>query len=165
MSPLPKVLKVRDAAYAVLGSAVPLVIRLVIGHGFTLTGWGKLHNLEKVTGYFQDLGIPFPGLNAGFIGTLELVGGLALLVGLGTRLFAALLSATMIVALLTADRQHLIDGLTPGSDQSLTDIVPLVFLMLLGALAAFGPGRLSLDQLIVKLAPERYRAYLRPSEG
>src|SRR6266404_9968764 len=93
---------------AALAFLAPLLTRLVVGWGFHITGHGKLSNLEKVTGFFTDLGIPFPGANAAFIASLEFVGGICLMLGLGTRIFSLLLSATMIVALLTADRANLI---------------------------------------------------------
>ena len=85
--------------------AAPLLTRLVVGITFVYTGRGKLANLDRTTGFFSDLGIPFPAANALFISCLELVGGICLILGLGTRMVAALLSATMVVALLTADRE------------------------------------------------------------
>ena len=53
----------------------PLVVRLVIGVAFVVTGWGKLHNLDKVTEYFASLHIPLPGAQAAFVSTGERVGG------------------------------------------------------------------------------------------
>jgi len=76
---------------AAIAFLAPLLTRLVVGWGFHVTGHGKLSNLTKVTGFFTDLGIPFPGANAVFIASLEFVGGLCLILGLGTRIFAALL--------------------------------------------------------------------------
>jgi putative oxidoreductase len=84
---------------AALAFLAPLLTRLVVGFGFHATGHGKLQNLAKVTGFFSDLGIPFPGANAHFIAYLEFIGGLCLIAGLGTRIFAFLLSCTMVVDL------------------------------------------------------------------
>jgi len=36
----------------------PAVARLTVGLVFFQSGWGKLHDLEKVTNYFTELGIP-----------------------------------------------------------------------------------------------------------
>jgi len=42
----------------------PTLARLTLGAVFIGTGWGKLHDLDKVTGFFTELGIPAPGFNA-----------------------------------------------------------------------------------------------------
>jgi putative oxidoreductase len=68
-----------EKAFAPFGNVVLLVLRLVWGWQFLTTGLGKLQNHERVTGFFTSLGIPAPGLNAWFIGGLELVGGALLL--------------------------------------------------------------------------------------
>src|SRR5690606_29750078 len=77
----------------------PLVARLVLGWVFIGSGSGKLQNLERVTGFFGSVGIPAPGFMAPFVGTVELVAGILLLVGLGARLASIPLIVTMIVAL------------------------------------------------------------------
>jgi len=128
----------------------PLLTRVVIGHAFVQTGIGKLQNLSDVTEFFASLGLPAPAANAAFIASLEAVGGVALILGVGTNLFAALLSATMIVALLTADRAAFISAVT-GGEQGLTDVLPVIFLMPLAWLVAFGAGPISLDALVKKL--------------
>ena len=50
-------------------------MRLSIGTVFLGTGWGKLHNLGQVTGFFTELGIPFPAAQAAMVSGIELVGG------------------------------------------------------------------------------------------
>ena len=50
------------------------------------TGWGKLHDLDKVTKFFTELGIPAPGFNAVLALTAEFVCGSLLLAGLFSRL-------------------------------------------------------------------------------
>ena len=52
-------------------------------------------------GRFTKLGLPTPEITANFIGIIEIVGGLALLFGLVTRLVAVLFIIEMIVAVLT----------------------------------------------------------------
>ena len=42
----------------------PLAARMTLGLVFIESGWGKLHNLEKVTSYFTELGIPFASIQA-----------------------------------------------------------------------------------------------------
>jgi putative oxidoreductase len=124
----------------------PLLTRLVVGWGFHVTGHGKLQNLGKVTGFFSDLGIPFPGANAAFIASLEFVGGLCLILGLGTRIFAFLLSCTMVVALLTADKPTFIEKFP----DSLTDVTSFTYLLFLIWLVLYGPGPVSLDRFLSK---------------
>ena len=86
----------------------PLLTRLLLGMAFYQTGSGKWSDIDKPTSFFKDLGIPFPRANATFIATLELVGGICLILGLGTRIVALLLSASMVVALLTADKDSFV---------------------------------------------------------
>ena len=129
----------------------PLLTRLVIGYAFYLTGKGKLANFDRTVGFFTDLGIPAPELNAAFVSRLEFWGGLLLVVGLLTRLVAAGLSSTMVVAMLTADKENFLNALKGVGDAGLTDIVPVVFLLFLVYLVIYGPGVLSLDTLVGKL--------------
>lgn len=132
----------------VLADASALAIRITIGQTFVLTGLGKLRNLGQTTEFFAGLGIPAPGLHAVGIGTLEMVGGGMLIIGLGVRPFAALLLATMAVAIATADRGSFIAALALAPDKGLTDVVPWMFGILLLALLAHGGGRVALDRVV-----------------
>jgi putative oxidoreductase len=124
----------------------PLLTRLVIGQAFYYTGHGKLTNFDRTVSFFTDLGIPFPALNAGFVSTIECVGGICLILGLGTRIFSLLLSGSMVVALLTADKQTFIDKFPAD----ITDVTPFVYLLFLIWLVLFGSGPISLDRFINK---------------
>ena len=126
----------------------PLLTRLVIGQAFFFTGRGKLENVERTVAFFTDLGIPFPAANAAFVSRLEYYGGMLLIVGLATRLVAAGLASTMVVALLTADRQAFLDALRGVGDQILPDVTAFAYLLFLLWLIVFGPGPLSLDALV-----------------
>jgi putative oxidoreductase len=129
-----------------LAFLAPLLTRLVMGQAFYLTGHGKLQNLDRTVSFFTDLGIPFPALNAAFVSTIEYVGGICLLLGLGTRIFSFLLSGSMMVALLTADKQTFIDKFPAD----ITDIIPFVYLLFLVWLVLIGPGSISLDRFLSK---------------
>jgi putative oxidoreductase len=122
----------------------PLLTRIVMGKAFYYTGHGKLQNFDRTVSFFTDLGIPFPALNAGFVSTIEYVGGMCLIVGLGTRLFSFLLSGSMVVALLTADKHSFIDKFPAD----ITDVVPFMYLVLLVWLVLYGPGPVSLDRIL-----------------
>ena len=129
-----------------LAFVAPLLTRLVLGEAFFLTGRGKWESFDRTVSFFSDIGLPFAQANAAFVSTLELVGGICLMLGFGTRIFSFLLSGTMVVALLTADKDSFIKNFTTG----LTDVVPVVYMMFLIWLIFYGPGRLSMDYWIVK---------------
>ena len=133
-----------------LAFLAPLATRLVMGQAFFLTGRGKLENFPRTVEFFTSLGIPMPELNAAFVSRLESYGGMLLIVGLATRLVAAGLASTMVVALLTADKQTFLDALRGAGDSGLTDVTPFVYLLLLGWLVLAGPGAASLDRLLFK---------------
>ncbi len=130
-------------------SWVPLTLaRLCLGFVFVQSGWGKLHNLPKVIDYFGSLGIPAPALQAPFVAAVELVGGALLLLGLRSRIASVPLAATMVVALVTAKRDD-IHGLS-----DLFGTTEFLYFLLLGQLAAFGSGALSLDRAVAdRIAP------------
>ena len=134
------------AAAVMLQPLFLLGVRLYWGWQFTVTGWGKLHNLAKVTGFFASLGIPFPGLNAPFVAGLECAGGILLILGLASRPIALLLTLNMLVAYLTADRAALFAVFSdPGKFYG---AAPYTFLFACVIVLLFGPGPLSLDRLL-----------------
>ena len=122
-----------------------LLTRLVIGWTFVGTGLGKWKNFQHTVEFFTSIGIPMPTANAAFIATLELVGGICLMIGLGTRLFAALLSCTMVVAIMTADWKSFTAAFS-DPDKGLLDVTPVPFLLFLLWLVAFGAGMFSVDR-------------------
>ena len=131
-----------------LQSPFLLLIRLYWGWRFLQTGWGHLTHLDKVTSYFADLGIPFPGLNAPFISVLEFVGGISLVLGLASRPIAFLLSCNMFVAFLTGDREGLLSIFSnPDKFYAAT---PYTFLFASLIVLIFGPGKFCLDTLVAK---------------
>jgi len=120
----------------------PTLARLTVGLVFIGTGWGKLHNLADVTEFFTTLHIPAPAFNARLTAATEFFGGLAVLLGLGTRLVSLPLAFTMVVAIATAKRGD-ITGLT-----SLVGFEEWSYLVLFLWLALAGAGRVSFDHLI-----------------
>ncbi|MES1158047.1 MAG: DoxX family protein [Haliangium ochraceum] len=122
----------------------PTLARLTVGLVFIGTGWGKLHSLGDVTDYFASLHIPAPGFNARLAAATEFFGGIAVLVGLGTRLASLPLAFTMVVAILTAKRGD-ITGLT-----ALVGFEEWSYLVFFIWLAVAGAGPLSLDALLAR---------------
>jgi putative oxidoreductase len=153
MTNLDTVRRTRALALEVAGALAflaPLLTRLVMGQAFHQTGSGKITNFANTVSFFTDLGIPLPEANAFFVSRLEYWGGLLLIVGLATRLVAAGLASTMVVALATADRQTFLEALRGAGDSGLTDVVPFVYLLFLVWLVLAGPGKLSLDAILAR---------------
>jgi putative oxidoreductase len=119
------------------------IIRIVTGIVFAAHGGQKLFQFgfAGVTDAFGKMGVPMPGLMGPFIALLEFFGGLALVVGLLTRLAALGLAFDMLGAILLV---HLAAGffLPAGYEFAL-----LLFATSLGLVLA-GPGSLSVDAAI-----------------
>jgi putative oxidoreductase len=129
-----------------------LLIRVWWGWSFFLTGKGKLLNLERTTGFFAELGLPLPKLNAALAGGVECLGGLLLLAGLFSRATCVPLIFTMLVAYVTADREALF-AIVSDTDK-FTSAAPFLFLLACVIVFVFGPGKFSLDALIFR-KPEK----------
>lgn len=125
----------------------PTIARLTVGLVFFQSGWGKIHNLEMVTNYFTELGIPNPAFQARLASSAEFVCGGLLLLGLATRFAVVPLIITMCVAIRTALWEQ-VDGL--GSLVGLSEFAYIALLVWLGT---DGPGPLSLDHLLARFAP------------
>jgi len=124
-----------------------LAVRLYWGWQFWQAGWGKVTNIPHVTEYFTSLGVPAPALNAYFISWLEVVGGILLALGLFSRLIAFPLTIDMIVAYVVGDREAL--GSIFSNPDKFYAAAPYTFLFASLLILFFGPGKLSLDSLIV----------------
>jgi putative oxidoreductase len=146
-APLQKALRLGLATCAALAFLAPLATRVTLGHAFFLTGRGKLANFENTVEFFASQGIPMPELNAHFVSRLEYYGGILLVLGLLTRVVAAGLASTMVVALFT-ERASFLPSWLPTDPQSPTEFSSFVFLLLLSWLVLHGPGVASLDWLL-----------------
>ena len=131
-----------------LQSPLLLIMRLYWGWQFFNTGKGKLMHLDKTTEFFASLNLPAPYLNAMMAGSVECIGGLLLLLGLGSRLITIPLTFTMIVAYLTAHREELM-GVFSNPD-GFIEAAPFLFMLTAVIVLAFGPGIFSVDALIKK---------------
>jgi putative oxidoreductase len=134
-----------------LASIAPLATRIVIGLAFFQAGTGKFRHFENVIGFFDSLGIPFPAFHAGLVAGMETVGGVMLIFGLFTRFFAAGLSVTMVVALLTADTADFLASWGGASELAPTDVTAFTFLLFLLWLVFYGAGKLSIDAVLRKI--------------
>lgn len=85
-----------------------LALRVVTGLVFVMHGWQKLGmGVPGVTGFLANLGFPMPEVFAVILIAGELLGGLALILGVWTRFAALVLSVIAVVALVTV---HLANG-------------------------------------------------------
>ena len=130
------------------GAVALLLVRLVMGAAFVLHGWPKIQNpatwmnamgMEQVPGFLQALAA-----------LAEFGGGLALIMGLLTPLAALGLICQMIGALSLV---HLPQGDPFVSMQGTSYELPLMYLVLAILLLVLGPGRFSLDYLLVGRHP------------
>lgn len=131
---------------ALLRSPLLLIIRLYWGWQFMQTGLGKLRHLPQTTEFFTSLHLPLPHLTAIMCSSLELAGGILLILGLGSRLIALLLTCNMLVAYVTADREALLSILSDPGKFYAAD--PFTFLFASVLILIFGAGALSLDYLL-----------------
>lgn len=132
----------------------PTLARLTVGMVFFQSGWGKLHDLQKVINYFTDLGLPAPAFQARLASTTEFVCGALLLAGLATRFAVVPLIITMCVAIRTALWDQ-VEGVS-----TLVGLTEFAYIALLAWLGTNGPGPLSLDQLIARASNRHVSATL-----
>jgi len=134
-----------------LQSPFLLFVRLYWGWQLIQSGWGKLHNLQKVTDFFTSLNLPLPGQMAVFISCIEFFGGILLVLGLLSRLNALVLVVNLIMAYITADREALLSFFSDPDKFSAA--APYVFLIASLLILIFGPGLFSLDTLLLRRYP------------
>jgi putative oxidoreductase len=123
--------------------AGPLLMRLIVGYVFMLTGWGKLTNLAQVTENFIGWGIPFANVLTPFVSCVEFFGGAMLILGLFTRIPAAMLAVVMVVAVRSAKWGD-VDSL-----ETLLGFEEATYFAAFMWLAIAGPGAASLDRLLL----------------
>ncbi|MEP6568062.1 MAG: DoxX family protein [Mesorhizobium sp.] len=124
--------------------AGPLIMRLVIGYVFMLTGWAKLNNLTMMIQNFSEWGIPFPGILTPFVSAVECFGGAMLILGLFTRIPAAMLTIVMAVAIKAAKWEN-VDSL-----ETLLGFEEATYMAAFLWLTIAGPGAASLDRLLLR---------------
>ena len=136
-----------------LQSPLLLIMRLYWGWQFAVTGWGKLTHLDRTAGFFANLHIPMPKLNALLAGSTECFGGLLLLLGLGSRIITVPLIFTMIVAYLTADFGKVQNIFVKPDD--FVSAPEFQFLLTALIVLIFGPGAFSLDAIIARMRGQK----------
>ncbi|MEZ5016748.1 MAG: DoxX family protein [Flavipsychrobacter sp.] len=121
-----------------------LFMRLILAYGFYKPATMKLNNIEGIASWFEDMGLPFPLLNAYMATGTEVLGFILLALGFGVRVIAIPLVIVMLVAIKTVHWGNGFDAGDNGFE------IPLYYIAMLLVLIAQGAGKISLDHLLNK---------------
>ncbi|MFC3814047.1 DoxX family protein [Lysobacter sp. GCM10012299] len=141
----------------------PLGLRLVLAWEFFEAGREKLRGENWFGQIMEAFPFPFDRIPADLSWAMatwfELIGGIALLIGLCTRFFAASLFVLTVVAIAAVHwptdwmgLAQLAQGYAISDDGAGNYKLPLIFLVMLLPLIFNGAGRLSVDALFARLA-------------
>jgi putative oxidoreductase len=121
------------------------ILRVMVGIVFLAHGGQKVfvYGFSGVSGAFGQMGIPMPTVMGPFVALLELVGGVMLVLGVGTRWVSILFAIEMAIAVL---KVHLSGGffLPHGFEFALTLFAASC------AIALEGPGAAALGRTLTK---------------
>ena len=117
------------------------LLRIILGVVFFAHGYLKFFKMgvDGVVGFFTSLGIPAPTVAAWGVTMLEMVGGVALILGIFTPVLGVLFAIEMAGVIFFAKRGQGFMG-PKGYEFELTLLVASL------ALALSGPGAFSLDK-------------------
>jgi putative oxidoreductase len=122
-----------------MNNVTVLVGRILLSAIFILSGFAKLTDINGTAAYFSMYHLPGGVLTAVVVGLVELLGGLAILIGFQTRIAAWLLAVFSVASALVAHMDW-------------ADMMQLINfqknLAMAGGfllLATYGPGALSVD--------------------
>ena len=131
-------------------SLTTFLLRIVLGISFFVHGLVKFQGgIENIVGWFESIGIP--GFLAYVVGAVELVGGIALILGLGTRIVSALLTLIMVGAILKA---KLAIGFLGTAEMAGYEL-DLAFLVIALFLAVNGSKLWSVDEAVFNKTTEK----------
>ncbi|WIJ45949.1 DoxX family protein [Curtobacterium citreum] len=132
------------------------VLRIILGVVFIAHGAQKFaQGIPNVTQGFAGMGVPLAEVAAPVVAGLELVGGVLLVAGVATRVVGLLLAVDMVVAGLLAHATAGFFAQDGGFEYVLVLAVASV------AVALTGPGRFSVDALVLR-SSRRKRGVAEP---
>lgn len=155
--------KINKSVIQLLDKSAPwlglLAVRLLMGWEYLEAGLEKLHGQNWFVDIQGDFPFPFNVVPPAFSWQLatwfEIIGGIALIIGLGTRFFGLSLIVLTVVAVSAVHwpaEWHSITDLLKGyviSDDGFGNFkLPVLFLAMLTAIVFYGPGKLSIDAFI-----------------
>lgn len=116
-----------------------MVLRVALGAIFIVHGWDKFGDVSAVEGFLASLSVPAAGLLAWVVTLVELLGGIALVLGVMTHWAGKLLAVNMLFALILV---HFKNGflVSAGGYEFV-----LILLAASLSIAISGPGKHSLD--------------------
>ena len=127
-----------------LQNPVSLVGRILLAALFLPAGIGKLTGFAGTVGYITSVGLPLPQVAAAFALVIEIVGGIALITGFGTRFAALALAVFTVVASVFFHNYWAV----PAEQQMIQQLMFFKNIAVVGGLltlAAWGAGSWSLD--------------------
>ncbi len=130
--------------FTALQNPLALAGRILLALLFVPAGYGKIAGFSGTVGYAASMGMPLPSVGVAIGLVIELLGGLALLIGWGTR-WAAL--ALAVFTLAASFVFHAYWSL-PEAQQATQQLMFFKNLAITGGLlafAAFGAGAWSVD--------------------
>ncbi|WP_428912299.1 DoxX family protein [Niallia sp. Krafla_26] len=130
-----------------------LLLRAVLGFTFFMHGLDKFQGgLENFAASFPSMGLP--SLLGYVVGIIELVGGIALILGLGTRIFSTLMAVIMLGAIFFV---KLSNGFIGGYELDVVLMIVAIHLMLNGShLLAVDSKLLKLKSIFSRNVREEY---------
>jgi putative oxidoreductase len=129
-----------------LAPVLLLIIRLSFGWDIYISGHAHLLIVDVMTKRFEGWNVPYPRPSVYISGYTEMIGGLILMAGLGTRLIAIPLIFNFATAIATSGH----DNVVKIFKQDFSNIVEdgaFPYLMVSLIMLIFGPGIFSLDGL------------------
>ena len=143
-------------AYEKLAQYGPLPIRVLAGIAFIIHGLPKLSNIAGTEHFFANM-VGLPAAMALPVGLLEVIGGIALIVGVLTRIASILFIIEIIGSTITAKISR---GFVGGYE------VDLLLMAISISLLLTGPGRISIGWNVLKreLFPKGKQAVLQQLE-